>query len=118
MLMLRSEAIAIIKRGLGFRQTQDTAIIAALQEAQRDLELGHTLPNFLLAYDVVVPIVAGTALISLPTGVLRFHEDYELYYVNSNAARVFVPRRTYDEAYKAYVASGVQDDSALYTTTA
>jgi hypothetical protein len=116
--MLRSEAIAIIKRGLGFRQTQDTAIIAALQEAQRDLELGHTLPSFLLAYDVVVPIVAGTALISLPTGFLRFHDDYELYYVNSNTARVFIPRRTYDEAYNAYVASGRQDDSALYTATA
>lgn len=111
--MLRAEAIAIIKRGLGFRQTQDTAIIAALKEAQRELELGQTLPNFLLEFDTPVAVTAATNAITLPTGFIRLHDDYDLYYVNSDNASVFLPRRNYTEAYQAYVASGEADDSAV-----
>jgi hypothetical protein len=114
--MLRSEAIAIIKRGLGFRPTQDTAIIAALKEAQRTLELGHTLPNFLLAYDAAVAVTNGSPTITLPTGFIRFHDDYQLYYVNSSGARVFLPRKNYTEAYQAYVASGDENGQVTVTT--
>lgn len=113
--MQRSEAIAIIKRGLGFRQTQDAAIIAALQEAQRDLELGHTLPNFLLAYDQPIAVTAGSGAITLPTGFLRMHDDYDMYYINTDGARVFIPRKQYTEAYQAYVASGEEDDTVAAT---
>ena len=115
--MLRSEAITIIKRGLGFRTTQDTAIIAALQEAQRDLELGKTLPNFLLEYDAAITVTADSADITLPTDFIRFHDDYDMYYVNDDDARVFIPRKNYTEAYQAYVASGAEDDSAVDTET-
>lgn len=102
--MLRSEAIAIIKRGLGFRQTQDTAIIAALKEAQRTLELGHSLPTFLLQYDLPIEVTATQPLVDLPTGFLRFHEDYQMYYFNSTLQqRVFVPRKNYREAFDAYI---------------
>jgi hypothetical protein len=108
--MMRSEAIGIIKRGLGFRQTQDTAIIAALQSAQRDLELGKTLPNWLLTFDVPVPVTAGTPAVTLPPDFLRLHDDYNTYYLNSDGARVFLPRKNYTEAYTAYVASGREHD--------
>lgn len=111
--MVRSEAIAIIKRGLGFRQTQDPAIIAALKEAQRELELGQTLPSFLLTFDAPVAVTAATNVITLPTGFIRLHDDYDLYYVNSQNANVFIPRRNYTEAYQANVASGEPDDSAV-----
>lgn len=100
--MLRSEAITILKRGLGFRQTQDAAIIAALKTAQRDLELGKTLPNWLLAFDVPVAVTAGTAAIVMPTGFLRFHEDYELYYRTSTGVAVPIPRKAPQEAVDAY----------------
>jgi hypothetical protein len=109
--MLRSAAITIIKRGLGFRQTQDAAIIAALQQVQRDLETGRTLPSWLVAFDAPIAVTANVATATLPTGFLRVHEDYPLYYVNSDGAKVFVPRRNYDEAYQAYVASGSASDS-------
>lgn len=115
--MLRSEAIGIIKRGLGFRQTQDSSIIAALQSAQRTLELGHTLPSWLLVYDQPIAVTANNAAITLPTRFLRFHDDYQLYYVNSGSANVFIPRKNYTEAYEAYVASGEEDDSAVIDTT-
>ena len=100
--MLRSEAVTILKRGLGFRQTQDAAIIAALQAAQRDLELGKTLPNWLLAFDVAVPVTANTAAITMPTGFLRFHEEYDLYYVNSDGYSITLPRKNPEEAVEAY----------------
>lgn len=104
--MLRSEAIAIIKRGLGFRQTQDQAIVAALLEAQRDLELGKTLPNFLLEFDAPITVVADNANISLPVGFIRMSDDYDMYYNNEFGAPVTLPRQTYTDAQRAYVASG------------
>lgn len=107
--MLRSEAILSIKRGLGFRSTQDTAIIAALKEAQRNLELGKTLPNWLIDFDASIAVTSGTNTIALPTGFIRLHDDYELYYINSSGANVFIPRKNYTEAYKAFVASGGTD---------
>lgn len=116
--MLRSEAITIIKRGLGFRQTQDAAIISALQAAQRDLENGVTLPDWLLSYDAPITVTADTATFTFPTRFLRLHDDYEMYYVNSNSARVFIPRKNYTEAYTAYVASGEDEDEDVIDTTA
>ena len=115
--MLRSEAITIIKRGLGYRQTQDASIIAALKEAQRQLELGHTLPRFLLEFDTPITVTANNPLIVLPSGFIRFHDDYDLYYVNSDGARVFLPRKNYTEAYQAYVASGDENGQVIETTS-
>lgn len=114
--MLRSLAIADIKSGLGFRQTQDTVIIRRLQEAQRELELGSTLPDFLLSYDNAITVTADTAEIALPSRFIRFHDDYELYYLNSDNKSVFLPRRNYREAYEAYVGTGEENDSVDSTT--
>jgi hypothetical protein len=100
--MLRSEAIAIIKRGLGFRQTQDSAIVAALKQAQISLEEGKTLPSWLVVYDEVVPVTAGTAVVALPTGFLRLHEEYPLYFVDADGKNVAVPKRNAMEAESAY----------------
>jgi hypothetical protein len=108
--MMRSEAIGIIKRGMGFRQTQDVAIIAALKQAQRDAELGQTLPNWLLAFDQTISVVANTGTATFPTGFLRLHDDYPPYYLNSSGAKVFLARYGSIEAYTAYVASGAWDD--------
>lgn len=116
--MLRSEAISIIKAATGFRAGSDTTIIRALQTAQRDLEQGKTLPNFLLEFDASITVTADDPLVTLPTGFLRLHDDYDMYYVNSDLARVFLPRRNYTEAYQAYVASGEEDDSAAVSDSA
>lgn len=109
--MLRSEAITEIKVGLGFRQTQDATIVRALKESQRILELGHTLPSWLVTYDESITVTADDPIITLPERFIRLHDDYDLYYTNSDSARVFIPRRNYTEAYQAYVASGEEDDS-------
>jgi hypothetical protein len=114
--MIRSAAISIIKRGLGFRQTQDSAIIAALQQAQRDVELGQTLPNWLLVFDQPITVTSGTATATLPTGFIRFHDDYPVYYL-SGVSQIFLPRRNAAEAYQAYVASGDPEDDSLVLTS-
>lgn len=109
--MDRSEAISIIKAATGFRAGSDTTIIRALKTAQRDLEQGKTLPNFLLQFDTTIAVTANNPVITLPTGFLRLHDDYDMYYLNSSLARVFLPRRNFTEAYQAYVASGEDDDT-------
>jgi len=100
--VLRSEAIAIIKRGLGFRQTQDAAIIAALQAAQRILETGRTLPTWLLVTGGAITVTPGIPDIVLPTGLLRLHDDHDMYYVNSSGGLTTLPRKNYGEAVEAY----------------
>lgn len=111
--MLRSEAILNIKRGLGFRTTQDTAIIAALQEAQRDLELGKTLPNFLIEFDAPIAVTSGVNSVTLPTGFIRLTDEYDMFYVNSSGANVTLPRKNFTEAQQAFVGSGEPDASAV-----
>lgn len=115
--MDRTTAVAEIKRGLGFRQTQDNTIILALQAAQRDLETGRTLPEWLLEYDSPIVVTSGSPNITLPSRFLRMHEDYDMYYTNSDAARVFIPRRGYGEAYQAYVASGDENGQVIQTNS-
>lgn len=100
--MLLSEAIAIIKRGLGFRQTQDTAIIAALQAAQRILETGRTLPDWLLVTNEAVVVTPGVPDIVLPPRLLRLHDDHDLYYVNTSGGLTTLPKKHYGEAVEAY----------------
>lgn len=115
--MTRSEAILSIKRGLGFRQTQDTAILAALKEAQRNLELGKTLPSWLVEFDTPISITSGSNIVTLPTGFIRLHDEYDLYYINSSGANVFISRKNYKEAYQAFVASGGPDDGVANNQT-
>ena len=91
--MNRTAAIAIIKRGLGFRQTQDTAIISALQQVQRDLEDGKSLPSWMLEFNSPIAVTTNVATATLPTGFLRVHEDYPLYYINSSGGKVEMPRK-------------------------
>lgn len=107
--MLRDAAVAEIKRGLGFRQTQTTSIIDALKQAQRTLEKGRTLPDWMLEFDAPIAVTAGDPVFTLPTGFLRMHEEYDLSYLNSNNATVFLPRKNFKEAYLAYISDGSED---------
>lgn len=103
--MMRSEAITIIKRGLGFRQTQDAAIVAALQQAQRDLEHGKTLPNWMLEFDAAMPVTANVSTVTTPSLFLRLHEEYQPYYLDTTGNRVYLPRKNLMEALDAYKGS-------------
>ena len=115
--MMRSEAITIIKRGLGFRQTQDAAIIAALKQAQRDAELGQTLPNWLLSFDQPIVTTAGSPIVTLPPGFIRFANEYVPYYTNADLAVVTLPLRHNLEAKEAYLTSRAEDPQVFVQQT-
>ncbi len=64
-------AISRIKRGLGFRTDLDTEILSALNEAQRELEQGKTLPRWLLVEDATLTLLANSNTVNLPDNFLR-----------------------------------------------
>jgi hypothetical protein len=72
--MLRSEAVQRINDAIGFRaagNSLEDLIIRRLQEAQRDLEKGKTLPKFLLLEDQTLTLPANQHAVPLPAGFLR-----------------------------------------------
>jgi hypothetical protein len=99
--MTRDEATAIVATGLGFRTDQNTNIYLALQEAQRELELGKTLPKFLIQEDAALVLASGAFSVNLPTGFIREVDDDGLRYSatgNPPTDLVFLQRKRFKEA--------------------
>lgn len=102
--MLRSVAVARVQQGLGFRSDLETQIIAALQEAQREHEIGTTLPWFLIEKDATIATAAATRAIAFPTGFLRLVEYEGPYYEDPDDGISYLAVRPYDEALQYYEA--------------
>lgn len=118
--MLRDEAVLRINRGLGFlpvghAQTND--IISCLQEAQRDLEKGKTIPRFLLRENETLTILENQTQVALPVRFLRPDDDNPLSYVgtDSNLRQYLTPYRYYREAVEALQSQQRPDQPALGT---
>lgn len=86
--MLRSAAVTIIRRKLGFRTDLEDEIVSALQQAQRLFEKGRTLPWFLRQEDQTLTITSGSGEISLPTGFIRECEDEGPHYTDTDTNAV------------------------------
>jgi hypothetical protein len=74
----RDTAVQRINDALGFRPVGHSLtdkIVLRLQEAQRDLEHGKTLPKFLLLEDQTLVLPAGEHQIVLPDRFLRIDDD-------------------------------------------
>jgi hypothetical protein len=106
--MIRSAAITRIQDGLGFAIRQSDKIILRLQEAQRELEAGKTLPKFLLQEEQPLSLVAGSRTVVLPERFLRIDDDYMPYFIASGAtAKTYVPIiRSLGDALRDNVADG------------
>jgi hypothetical protein len=100
--MLRSVAVARIQRGLGFRTDLSDAIVEALQEAQRELEAGTTLPSFLISSDQTLSTTSGSHTIAKPTGFIRFVEYEGPYFVSTESGLRYLQIKPYDEAKRYY----------------
>lgn len=100
--MTLEEAIADIRRGLGFRTLNTATIIAAIQSAQRTLETGASLPDFLITYDAAITVTADDPSITLPSDFLRMHDKFNLWYTDSDDGRTEIPLRTEIEGLDAY----------------
>lgn len=87
--MDRDTAARRINAGLGFRPVGHSltdTIILRLQEAQRDLEHGKTLPKFMLEEDAVLLLPAGQHSIALPDKFIRVDDDNLPHYSASMTA--------------------------------
>lgn len=99
--MLRSDAVRRINDGIGFRpdgHSLEAKIILRLQEAQRDLEQGKTLPRFLIQEDQNLVLPAGERSVPLPTGFIREDDENRLHYtsLDSHLPTYLMPLRYYD----------------------
>jgi len=100
--MNRTTAVRRIDDVLGFRITGHSltdTIVLRLQEAQRDLEKGKTLPKFLLQEDQPLSLVAGTHTVALPAGFLRDDDDRPIsFFPVGSEFPFFLARRSYKDA--------------------
>lgn len=99
--MNRTAAVRRINDGIGFRpdgHSLEPTIILRLQEAQRDLEHGKTLPRFLIREDQTLTLLAGAHIATLPTDFIREDDDNRLHYVSpgSHLFRYLTPARYTD----------------------
>lgn len=101
--MLRDVAVARIQQGLGFRADRQTEIVLALQEEQRDLESGKTLPWFLLVEDATLSLTAGSHSIPLPDDFIRPYDLEPLRYtVSGESGYRFVEFRDLTQILQSY----------------
>jgi hypothetical protein len=105
--MNRNDAITRIQNGLGFAERQFDTIVLRLQEAQRDLERGKTLPRFLLQEDQTFTVLAGEHSAPLPAGFLRVDDDNPPHFTpNPVSGPQFVQlKRSYKDTFRANFSS-------------
>lgn len=118
--MLRSAAITRIQQGIGWRSDLSTQIISALQEAQRELEGGQTLPWFLLSENQTLsPSVANLGSVPLPTGFLQFHKEEGPHFTDTTNGKTYLTHKPYSEAdlFYAETANGSPQAFTLRSTT-
>lgn len=120
--MTRDQAIARINRTMAQRpigHSLTSQYEDALREAQRDLEMGKTLPKFLLLEDQTLTLLVGEKSVALPDDFLRVDDDNSLYYVadDSHLQHYLTPYRYYRDAVIA-VQSQQRPDQPAQTTDA
>jgi hypothetical protein len=101
--VLRDAAVVRIQRGLGFRTDQVDNIVEALQEAQRLLERGRTLPYFLLEEDQDIAVVADERSVALPERFLREHPEERMHFYDSAGALRFLEKMDFDYIHPSFV---------------
>jgi hypothetical protein len=99
--MTRGDAVRRINEGLGFRpdgNPLEDKIVKRLQEAQRDLEKGKTIPPFLLQEDQNLVLAAGAHSAALPERFIRIDDDNLPHYFSLD-----LPSPKYLKPFRQYV---------------
>lgn len=113
--MLRDVAVQRINDAIGFRPSGnplEARIVLRLQEAQRDLERGKTLPRFLIVEDYSFTLVAGDHSVSLPTGFIREDDDTRIrFFPSTSEVPTFLERKYYIDAVQANIRSATDPDT-------
>ena len=105
--MLGSVAVQRVNRALGFRadgNSLEGAIALAFAEAQDELEMGKTLPKFLLQEDQTLSLTSGTHTVLIPAGFARADDERPISMVisGSNRPKFLQQKRIYKDAVQAY----------------
>lgn len=105
--MLRSVAVQRISEGLGFMadgNALEARIVLRLQEAQRDLEKGKTLPRFLIQEDATLSLLSGTHTVAIPAGFLRLDDEVLPHFTPTDSdLPFFLTKRFYTDAVLANI---------------
>ena len=108
--MDRDAAVARVHVGLGFRTDMTDQIVLHLQEEQRDLERGKTLPSFMLLEGQTLNLLEGTRTVAIPADFLRRSNEQMYFYPPTGDGRSrYIPWREYAAArtaYESYEAAG------------
>jgi len=98
----RDTAVVRIQDGLGFRTDLAPKIVLRLQEAQRDLERGKTLPYFLLSENQSLTLTANSNSIALPTDFLRRAPLVPRFTVTGQSFPQFLHWKDYTDGLESY----------------
>lgn len=98
--MLRDEAVARVKQGLGFKTNLDNEIVTAFQQLQNDLENSSELPFFLRKQYSAFNTVALDPTLPVPADFIREWDEDILSTVTTDGTTTFTqPIVRYDEGY-------------------
>lgn len=103
--MDRDTAVARIQDGLGFRTDLAAKIILRLQESQRNLEQGKTLPWFLIIEDATLSLADRANTVTIETGFIREVDWQPMRFIDTSSGSAKpkkVPKRTFENAIDAY----------------
>ena len=110
--MTRDEAVALIQKELGFRSDLTATIIDVMKLAQEILELGPTLPWFLLSEKSFILTTVENERVPVPIDFLEEYEESALVYQpdDTTAQEVILGKRDLDTLLKEF--SNVVDPTA------
>jgi len=105
--MLGSDAIKRINQGIGWRadgHSLESKFPGYFVEAQDDLEMGKTLPKFLLREDQTLSLAIGAHTINLPIGFARADDERPISFpvTGSTRPQFLQQKRIYKDAVEAY----------------
>lgn len=119
-MVTRTQAVQRINRDIGFRPAGnplEATIVDVLQEAQRDLEKGKTLPKFLLLEDQTLTFTAGTHTIAKPARFLRESDEVRIrFFPTSSTVPRFLTRKLYIDAVEANLKPHNSPNSSIQPT--
>lgn len=114
--MLRDEAVATIKRQLGFRRSLDSDIVAEMLTAQDMLEVAPTKPWFMLSEKATETTTIGEQRILLPVGFVCEPDETGMWYIPSDGSEeVELVKDDYDELRKEFKGDDSTGPPQAYT---
>jgi len=93
----RAEAIAYIQQGLAWRSDKSTEILAALDEAQRELEQGTSLPWFLITEAGSLSGTANDGTLTIPAGFIKETDEDALSVVTTEGITRFLRKMNWGD---------------------